>query len=171
MESINKNIALFVENMYEDLEFWYPFIRMKEAGAKVTVVAPKTELYKGKHGLEVKADKSIDEVSTGNFDALIIPGGYSPDLMRRHDSMVKFVKKMYSEGKIVAAICHAGWMLSSAGIIKGKKLTSFFSIKDDLINAGAKWIDKEVVVDDNLITSRSPDDLPAFCRTIISNLK
>ncbi len=171
MELKNKKIAIFAEDFYEDFELWYPYYRMKEAGAAVTVVAPKTQAYKSKHGLEIKADKSIKNVTTKNFDALIIPGGYSPDHMRRHKAMVKFVKKMYDEGKLVAAICHAGWMLASAGIIKNKKLTSFFSIKDDLINAGAKWLNKEVVVDGNLITSRNPDDLPIFCKTIIEKLK
>ncbi len=171
MELKNKNIAMFVENSYEDLEFWYPYLRMKEAGAKVTVIAPKSETYKGKHGLEAKADESIKNVAAKNFDALIIPGGYSPDKMRRHEAMVNFVKKIYEDGKIVAAVCHGPWMLASAGIIKDKKLTSFFSIKDDLINAGAKWADKEVVVDGNIITSRNPDDLPVFCKTIIENLK
>ncbi|MGB8319644.1 MAG: type 1 glutamine amidotransferase domain-containing protein [Ignavibacteriaceae bacterium] len=171
MKLKSKKIAVFLENMYEDLEFWYPNIRMKEEGAEVVVIAPEAkEKYTGKHGLPAVSDKAINEVNTGEFDALIIPGGYSPDKMRRHKEMVDFVKKMDDEGKLIAAICHAGWMMASADIIKGRKLTSFFSIKDDLVHAGAEWIDKEVVIDGNIITSRHPEDLPAFCREIIKEL-
>jgi deglycase len=161
-----------VEDIYEDLEFWYPKIRMEEEGAEVVVIAPKAgEVYTGKYGLKAKSDTAIKDVKTDTFHALIIPGGYSPDKMRRHQEMVSFVKEMNKEGKPIAAICHAGWMLVSADIIKGKKVTGFFSIKDDMINAGAEWMDKEVVCDGNIITSRNPGDLPAFCREIIKNLE
>lgn len=171
MKLQGKKIAVFLEKMYEDLEFWYPYLRMKEEGAEVTVVAPKVDTYNGKHGLPATADQAIIAVSEEEFHALIIPGGYSPDHMRRTPEMVEFVKKMNSSGKIIASVCHGPWMLASAGIVKGKKLTSFFSIKDDLVNAGAEWIDQEVVCDGNLITSRNPHDLPAFCRTIIKVLQ
>jgi protease I len=170
MQLDGKRVAIFVANYYEDLEFWYPYYRMKEEGAEVVVIGPARDSYAGKHGLPAKSEKAIDDVNAGNFDALIIPGGYSPDLMRRSPKMVEFVKNMYTAGKPVAAICHGGWMLASAGVVKGKKLTSFYSIKDDMINAGAEWIDSEVVKTDNLITSRKPDDLPAFCREIINTL-
>lgn len=170
MKLKGKKILMFVEKMYEDLEFWYPYLRMKEEGAEVTVAAPKAEEYKGKHGLSIKADKAISGIKTETFDALIIPGGYSPDHMRREPKMVDAVRKMNGSGKLIAAVCHAPWMLASADIINGKKITSFFSIKDDLIHAGAKWEDKEVVVDGNIITSRNPNDLPVFCRTIIEKL-
>ncbi|HMQ56082.1 MAG TPA: type 1 glutamine amidotransferase domain-containing protein [Anaerolineae bacterium] len=166
----NKRVAMFVEDMYEDLEFWYPYYRMKEAGAEVTVIGPEKKDFEGKHGLPAKADKSINEVNTNEFDALIIPGGYSPDRMRRSQAMVDFTRMMAENGKITAAVCHAPWMLASAGVIEGKRVTSFFSLKDDLINAGAEWLDREVVVDGPLITSRNPDDLPAFCRAIIEHL-
>lgn len=162
-----KRIAIFVEKDYEDIEFWYPYYRMKEAGAQVEVIAPKIESYQGKKGLTAKSDKAIEDVSAEDYDALIIPGGYSPDHMRRSKEMVSFVKEIYDQGKMVAAICHGPWMLASAGIVKGKRITSFFSIKDDLINAGAEWVDEEAVVDGNLLTSRNPNDLPAFCRTLI----
>lgn len=165
-----KRIAVFLEKMYEDLEFWYPNIRMKEAEADVVVVAPKVDTYIGKHGLPAKADQAIIGVKAEEFNALIIPGGYSPDHMRRVPEMVKFVKQMHNSGKIIAAICHAPWMLASAGILKGKKITSFFSLKDDLINAGAEWYDQDVVVDGNIITSRNPHDLPVFCKAIINAL-
>ena len=166
----NKTIAIFVEKLYEDLEFWYPNIRMKEEKAKVVVIGPKQKTYSGKHGIPAEPDKTIDEVSAENFDALIIPGGYSPDHMRRTPKMVDFVQNMHEKHKVIAAICHGGWMLTSANIVDGKKVTSFYSIKDDLKHAGAKWVDEEVVVDDNIITSRNPGDLPAFCRSIISLL-
>ncbi|HEQ98545.1 MAG TPA: type 1 glutamine amidotransferase [candidate division Zixibacteria bacterium] len=165
-----KKIAIFIDNIYEDLEFWYPKIRMTEEGAEVTVIGAKVGTYSGKHGIPGKSDVSVTEAKAKDFDALIIPGGYSPDHMRRTPAMVEFVKRMHNEGKVVAAICHAGWLLASAGIIKGKKLTSFYSIKDDLVNAGANWVDEEVVVDDNIVTSRNPGDLPAFCQAIISQL-
>jgi protease I len=165
-----KSIALFVANVYEDLEFWYPYYRLKEAGANVTIIGPKQDTFTGKHGIPAKADKAIDEVATDDFDALVIPGGYSPDQMRRSEKMVDFVRDMNKAGKPIAAICHAGWMLASAGIVEGKRVTSFFSIKDDLVNAGAKWVDEEVVKDQNIITSRNPNDLPAYCRTIIETL-
>lgn len=166
----NKNIAIFLEDYYEDLEFWYPFIRMKEEGAQIVKIAPKVKEYTGKNGLKVKPDKSINEVKHEEFNALIIPGGYSPDRMRRSREMIQFVQDMNDHSKPIAAICHAGWMLVSAGIIKNKNVTSFFSIKDDMINAGGNWTDQEVVIDGNIITSRNPDDLPAFCNAIINSL-
>ncbi len=171
MELKDRNIAIFIADLYEDLEFWYPRIRMEEAGAEVTVIGPRASSYTGKHGLPAKADRGIGKVYPDGYDALIIPGGYSPDHMRRSNKMVSFVRDMHAGGRIVAAICHAPWMLASAGILQGKKLTSFFSIKDDLVNAGAEWVSREVVRDENIITSRNPGDLPAFCRTIVDALK
>jgi protease I len=118
----------------------------------------------------VTVDAQAEQVKAVEFDAVIVPGGYAPDLMRRHGAMVALVREAAQQGKVVAAICHAGWMLVSAGILKGRKATSFFSIKDDLVAAGCDWQDAEVVVDGNLITSRKPDDLPAFCRAIVAAL-
>lgn len=165
-----KKIAIFIEQQYEDLEFWYPYLRMKEENAEVVVIGPKVDTYKGKHGLEVKSDQSIIGVKTDEFNGLIIPGGYSPDHMRRSPEMIEFVKDMNKSNKWIAAICHGPWMLASAKIIKGKNVTSFFSIKDDIENAGAIWCDGEVVQDGNIITSRNPHDLPAFCKAIIHSL-
>ena len=166
-----KTIAILVEEIYEDLELWYPLLRMREAGATVTVVGPEAgKTYNSKHGYPAPADKSIQEVKAEQFDAVIIPGGYAPDRMRRHPAMVALVREAALKNKIVAAICHAGWMLASAGVLQGKNVTCFFSIKDDLVHAGANYQDAEVVVDGNLITSRQPADLPAFCQAIIGAL-
>jgi protease I len=128
------------------------------------------ESYTSKHGYPIVSDKSFDEVKAADFDGVVIPGGYSPDRVRRHSHAVKFVKEMDAQGKLVAAICHAGWVLCSAGILKGRKVTCFFSIKDDVVNAGGLYENSEVVVDKNLVTSRQPDDLPAFCRAGIEVL-
>lgn len=172
MELQGKKVAILVENTFNVFEFWYPYYRLKEAGAEVVVVGSgSAEVYTGKPATEVKADVSADQVSASDFDGMIIPGGYAPDIMRRYPKVVQLVKETYEAGKVVAAVCHAGWMLASADILKGKTATSYFSIKDDMVHAGANWVDEEVVVDGNLITSRKPDDLPAFMRAIIAALK
>ncbi|NIQ94478.1 MAG: type 1 glutamine amidotransferase [Desulfuromonadales bacterium] len=166
-----KRVAILAEEQYEDLELWYPLLRLKEEGAEVSVVGAGADTYASKHGYSVKTDADVKDVFAPDFDAVVIPGGYAPDHMRRHAAMVNFVHACHEEGKVVAAICHAGWMLASAGIIRGRQVTGFFAIRDDLVNAGAEYIDAEVVRDGNLITSRVPSDLPAFCRTIIAALK
>lgn len=166
-----KKILLLAENLYEDLELWVPYYRLKEEGAEMTVVGSgSSRNYTSKHGYPVNVDKEAKEIDVSQYDGVVIPGGYAPDLMRRYPEMVRIVKEAHQKGKIVAAICHAGWMLVSAGILKGKKVTGFFSIKDDLVHAGANYIDSEMVRDGNLITSRRPDDLPAFCREIVEAL-
>ena len=172
MELQGKKVVIPVESMFNTFEFWYPYYRLKEAGAAVTVVGSgSSETYTGKPGTEVKVDAGIAQVSASDFDGIVIPGGYAPDIMRRYPRMVQLVKDLFEDGKVVAAICHAGWMLASAKILAGKKVTSFFAIKDDLIHAGAEWVDQEVVVDGNLVTSRTPDDLPAFMRAVIAAMK
>jgi len=171
MKLAGKRIAILAENMYQEMELWVPYYRFKEEGAEVKVVgAGGAKSYASKLGYPVNVDVQADQVSAVEFDAVVVPGGYAPDMMRRHAPMAKLVREATQQGKVVAAICHAGWMLVSAGVLKGRKATSFFSIKDDLIAAGADWRDEEVVVDGNLITSRKPDDLPAFCRTIVAAL-
>lgn len=166
-----KKVAVLVEEFYQELEVWYPLLRMREAGAEAyTVGIEAGTVYKSKLGYPVKADRGVMEVSPADLDALIVPGGWAPDLMRRHPSYVGLVHEMNTLGKIVAAICHAGWLLCSANIVRGRRATCFFSIKDDLINAGALYVDEPVVVDHNLITSRMPDDLPAFCQAILAKL-
>lgn len=164
-------IALFVEEAYNDQEFWVPYYRLKEAGYEVMVVGTgRLEVFPGKHGIPAKPDVTADRVNPGELAAVIIPGGYAPDKMRVNKDMLRIVREVYDSGRPVAAICHAGWVLISAGIIKGKKVTACLMIRDDLVNAGAEYLDREVVVDGNLITSRVPDDLPAFCREIIKKL-
>jgi protease I len=171
MELKGKRVAVLAENMYQELELWYPLLRLREAGAETFVVGTgSAQTYTSKHGYPVDVDMVAEQVSAADVDAVVIPGGYAPDLMRRFPAMVKLVREAFEQGKVVAAICHAGWMLASAGVLKGKKATCFFAIKDDVINAGATYVDAEVVRDGNLITSRMPSDLPAFCRTIIEAL-
>lgn len=165
-------VAVLAENQYEDLELWYPFFRLREAGADVFIVGSGTsDVYHSKHGYPVSVDAEAETVSPSQFDAVIIPGGYAPDYMRRHSAMVTFVREACEQGKLVAAICHAGWMLASANVLQGRTVTSFRSIKDDVVNAGATWLDREVVRDGNLITSRQPTDLPAFMQAILGALR
>jgi len=166
-----KKVAVLLEDYYQVLEVWYPYLRFREEGIKTVFVGTGKKAYKSKEGYPAEEELSITKARVEAFDAVVIPGGYAPDILRRYDQVNKFVRQMYQKDKIVAAICHAGWVLVSAGILKGRKATCFSAIKDDLINAGAKYVDKEVVVDGNLITSRNPYDLPAFCREIIKKLK
>ncbi|HEY7201012.1 MAG TPA: type 1 glutamine amidotransferase domain-containing protein [Candidatus Dormibacteraeota bacterium] len=164
-----KRIAILIEDDYQMHEFWYPFYRMQEAGAEVRVVGTGRDSY-ASHGYAVKPDLQATEAKVDDFDAVIIPGGQAPDKMRRSREMVAFVHDMDAAGKPVAAICHAGSMLVSARMLRGRNATSFYSVRDDLEAAGANWSDEPVVVDGNLITSRVPGDLPAFCRAVISTL-
>ncbi len=165
-----KTVAVLAEDMYQELELWYPVLRLTEAGAEVKVIGTGQPTYTSKHGYPVAVHASADEVSAQDFDAVIVPGGYAPDRLRRYPAVLKLVREAFEQGKVVAAICHAGWVLVSAGILKGRKVTSLSAIKDDVINAGATWVNEPVVRDGNLVTSRMPGDLPAFCRTIIMAL-
>jgi protease I len=172
MEFGRKKVAILIEEMFNTHEFWYPYYRLKEAGADVIVVGSRAAtVYHGKPGTEATSDVGAEQVAADDFDGIVIPGGYAPDLMRRYPKMVQLVKDMFQKGKVVAAICHAGWMLASAEVLEGRTATSFFAIKDDMVHAGANWVDEEVVVDGNLITSRKPDDLPAFMQAIIAALQ
>jgi len=168
-----KKIVVLAEEEYEVLELWYPVVRLREAGAEVVIAGTgsATTYYSG-HGrrVPVEVDTTADAISANDVDAVIIPGGYAPDRLRRYPSVLKLVKEAHDQGKVVAAICHAGWVLASAGILKGKTATCTAAIKDDIINAGANYVDQPVVVDGNLITSRSPGDLPFFLPKIIKAL-
>ena len=166
-------VAFIVDEMFEDSEFRFPYDRIKEAGHEPVIVGLESgKKLEGKKGKEtITVEKSIDQVSADEFDALVIPGGYSPDKIRTNEGIVALTKSIFSADKPVAAICHAGWMLAEADILKNKTVTSWPSIKTDLINAGAEWVDQEVVEDGNLITSRKPDDLEAFTKTLLSQLE
>jgi protease I len=167
-----KRAAVLVEQMYQEMEVWYPIYRLREAGCKVTVVGPEAgHTYPSKLGYPVKSDEAARNVDADDFDLLVIPGGYAPDHMRRCEAMIKLVSEMAEQGKPVAAICHGAWMLCSTQALKGRKATCFFAIKDDVINAGGKYVDQEVVRDGNIITSRQPDDLPAFLQTLIQAVR
>lgn len=163
-----KKIAILVDQMYQEMEVWVPLYRFREAGAQVVTVAAKAgESYPSKLGYPCKSDLSYDAARAEDFDGVVAPGGFAPDFIRRHPRAIEFVREVHERGKLVAAICHGPWVLCSAGVLKGKRATSFFAIKDDVVNAGALWEDSEVVTDGNLVTSRKPDDLPAFCLACI----
>ncbi|HEX6074298.1 MAG TPA: type 1 glutamine amidotransferase domain-containing protein [Micromonosporaceae bacterium] len=165
-------IAFLLADMFEDSEFEVPWNRMTEAGHQVAVVGlQRAAEVAGKKGARTVVDLAVAEVRPDEFDALVIPGGYSPDKLRVDPVSVDFTRQMVESGKPVAAICHAGWLLAEADVVRGRRVTSVRNIRTDLINAGAEWVDEEVVVDGNLITSRNPDDLPAFCQALLDHLK
>jgi len=167
-----KRVAVLVEQQYQEMEVWYPVYRLREAGCRVTLVGPEAgQNYPSKLGYPARSDKAASEVKADDFDAIVIPGGFAPDFIRRTEAMLRLVSNMAEQGKVVAAICHGPWVLCSTQALKGKRATCFFAIKDDVINAGANYLDAEVVRDGNLITSRKPDDLPAFVSTMIQAIK
>jgi protease I len=164
-------ILMFVDDIYEDLELWYPKLRLIEAGAQVTVAGPAAEhLYHGKHSYPCRSDAAINDMQSANFEGLVIPGGFMPDKLRRDPQVLKLVREFAQAGKLVAAVCHAGWIPISAGVYRGVRVTGSLGIKDDLVNAGAEWEDASVVVDRHFVSSRKPDDLPDFCAAIIDVL-
>jgi protease I len=167
-----KRVALLIEDEYQILEGWYPRLRLEEAGAEVKVIGSGTKTtYGSKEHYPMDADAAAADVSASDFDAVVIPGGFAPDNMRLHPEMIGLVREAYESGKLVAAICHAGWMLASAGATKGRRITGYLPIKDDVQNAGGTWVDEPVVVDGNVITSRTPVDLPHFGRAIVEYLE
>ena len=166
-----KTILFFAGPLYEDLELWYPKIRLEEEGAATVVAGTGEKTYQGKRGYPLTVDTSVDEIEAAEFDGLVIPGGYAHDIMRRSAKLLRLTREIYQAGKPVAFICHAGWVPISAGIVKGKRGTSVGAIKDDLVNAGMLWEDSAVVVDGNLISSRTPADLPQFMKALIAALE
>ena len=172
MELQGKRAAVLVEQQYQEMEVWYPVYRLREAGCKVTLVGPEAgQTYPSKLGYPAKSDKGARDVSAADFDLVVIPGGFAPDFIRRSEAMLRLVSDMAEQGKVVAAICHGPWVLCSTQALKGRKATCFFAIKDDVINAGARYVDAEVVRDGNLITSRKPDDLPAFMQAVVQAVR
>jgi protease I len=166
-----KKIAVLAEDMYEDPELWYPYYRLLEAGAEVVLVGPEAKTYKSKVGYPVTAEKAASEVSADEFDGVVVPGGFAPDKLRRYDAILDLVRGVHEKGGMVAAICHAAWVPISAGIVRGKRATCVRAIKDDLINAGADYVDEAVVVDGAFVTSRTPADLPLFLPAMIEVLE
>ena len=159
---------MFVDEVYEDLELWYPKLRLIEAGAHVTVAGPEADtVYMGKHGYPCRSETAIALMESDDFHGLVIPGGFMPDKLRRDEKVKQLVREFAESDKLVAAICHGGWIPISAGVYRGVRVTGSPGIKDDLINAGAIWQDAPVVVDRHFVSSRRPDDLPDFCRAII----
>jgi len=165
-------ILMFVDDVYEDLELWYPKLRLLEAGAIVTVAGPKAGAkYEGKHGYPCVSDAAIADMQSADFQGVVIPGGFMPDKLRRDTKVLSLVREIAAAGRLTAAICHGGWIAISAGVYRGVKVTGSPGIKDDLTNAGAIWSDAPVVVDRHFVSSRKPDDLPDFCRAILKVLE
>lgn len=163
-----KRIAILLDNLYQEMEVWYPLLRFQEAGAEVVMVAAEAgKTYTSKLGYPCKSDISYDEAQADHFDGVLAPGGFAPDYIRRYQKAIEFVQAVHLQNKMVSAICHGPWVLCSADVLRGKRATSFFAIKADVVNAGAIWEDSKVVTDGNLVTSRKPDDLPAFCLACI----
>lgn len=170
MKLKGKKILILAEDIYEDLELWYPKLRLIEEGAEVVVAAPRKEAMRGKNGYPLTPDATVDEVKAGDFAGLVIPGGFAPDKLRRYPRVLEIVREFDAARKPIAFICHGGWVPISAKIVKGVRLTSVGAIRDDLENAGAIWVDEGCVVDGHIVTAQVPKDLPAFCREFISLL-
>ncbi len=172
MELEGQRVAVLIEDLFNEHEVLYPYYRLKEAGAEVRLVGTgRARVYHGKSGLPLAEQAAARDVPAGELDAVVVPGGFAPDHLRRDPAVVRLVRDVHQAGRLVAAICHGGWLLGSADIARGHLLTSFESIRDDLVHAGAGWLDEEVVVDGNLVTSRTPEDLPAFMRAILAWLR
>ena len=163
-------VGVLVENDYQDMEVWVPVYRLREAGYRVDLIGPQAGTYRSKHGYPAEATAVASQIDPGQLAGLVVPGGWAPDRLRQDDGVLRLVQGVFERGAVLASICHGGWVLASAGVIRGKRVTCYKAIRDDMVNAGAEYIDAEVVVDDNLITSRKPDDIPAFCAAILRAL-
>jgi protease I len=167
---MQKTVLAFVDDVYEDLELWYPKLRVEEAGFAVRLAGLELKAYTGKHGYPAKADAQVGEVHSRDFCGLLIPGGFMPDKLRRNPTVLSLTREFFAQGKLVAFICHGGWIPISAGILKGRRATGSLGIKDDLENAGAIWVDEPVVTDGNLVSSRTPRDLVPFAKAVVDFL-
>jgi protease I len=168
---MNKNLLAFVGDVYEDLELWYPKLRLEEAGYATKMAGEDMRTYTGKHGYPATADLLVAKARSEDFAGLLIPGGFMPDKLRRNADVLRLTREFHLQGKLVAFICHGGWIPISAKILKGKRVTGTVAIKDDLENAGALWVNEPVVIDDNLISSRTPKDLAPFASALVSFLR
>jgi len=160
-------LLTFVEDIYEDLELWYPKLRLEEAGYHMRIAAPEIKTYRGKHGYPAKSDLLLSDAHSTDYCGLLVPGGFMPDKLRRNPKVLGLTRETFEQGKLVAFICHGGWIPISAKILKGKRVTGSRGIKDDLENAGGVWVDEPVVVDGNLISSRTPADLAPFAKAMV----
>ncbi|HOO86706.1 MAG TPA: type 1 glutamine amidotransferase domain-containing protein [Synergistales bacterium] len=169
---MSKKIAVLTEETIHDLEFWYPYYRLAEEGYDLVIVGPEAgKSYTGKMGGVIRSEKSPSEISAKDFAGVVVPGGWGPDKLRTHKAIVDFVRDVHANGGVVAAICHGGSVLVSARILEGVRATSYKSIKDDMILAGAEWVDEAVVVSKNIVTSRTPSDLAHFGKALVETLK
>ncbi|NPA93177.1 MAG: type 1 glutamine amidotransferase [Chloroflexi bacterium] len=171
MQLKGKRVGVLVEEGFEDLEFWVPVMRLREEGADVVIIGTgRQDVFRGKHCLEARPDTTADQVHADDLDGLVVPGGWGPDKLRRYDAVLDLVRAMDAQGKIIASICHGGWVLASAGIVKGRKATGSRGIRDDMRNAGAIWVDEPAFRDGNLVWGRVVADIPAFCRELVTAL-
>lgn len=167
----DKHVAYLVEDGFEDLEFWVPLMRLQEEGARVTVVSDKLQTFSGKACLKATPDALVEQVNPDELDGVIVPGGWAPDKLRRSAAVLSLVRRVADRGKIVASICHGGWVLASAGIVRGRKATGSMGIKDDMVNAGAIWMDAPALRDGNFVWGRVVADIPDFCRELVTALE
>ena len=165
-----KRVIALVEEDFEDLELWYPVLRLREEGAEVVVAGLGAETYHGKYGLPAEPDANVDDLDMRDFDAVLVVGGWAPDKLRRSEKVLELVRSADADGKLLGVICHGGWVPASAGILKGRTMTCTPGIKDDVMNAGAEYVDEPVVVDGNLVTARRPPDLPAYGAALVDAL-
>ncbi|MGY4690057.1 type 1 glutamine amidotransferase domain-containing protein [Salibacterium sp. K-3] len=166
-----KQIIALVDDDFEDLELWVPVMRLREEGVRVVLTgSEKDKTYKGKHGVPAETEASFDDISGSAFDGILVPGGWAPDKLRRYPEVIEMVQHMEEHQKLIGQICHAGWVLVSADVLKNKNVTSTPGIKDDMKNAGAHWYDKEVIVDGHVVSSRRPPDIPAYTRALVETL-
>jgi protease I len=170
MRLAGKRVIALVEEDFEDLELWYPVLRLREEGAEVVVAGLGAQTYHGKYGLPAEPDANVDDLDMRDFDAILVVGGWAPDKLRRSERVLELVRDADADGKLLGVICHGGWVPASAGILKGRTMTCTPGIKDDVINAGAEYVDEPVVVDNNLVTARRPPDLPAYGAALVDAL-